>query len=189
MSERPPSASDPQRFADAVRVRRRELGLSMANVAAQGGPSEPTLVRIESGRTPPLRSPTFRKLDRVLSWAPGSARALYNGTGDDELPTDADRPSVANTRGIGLSVTSLAALLELTNSLTSLAVVKENSVLEGIASELRSELSPYVGQAISSVLSSPSEADLGGASRIAQAVSQFMAHPRSNSRERDVSKA
>ncbi len=71
---------DMQQFADVVHVRRRQLGLSLAAVAAQGGPSEPTMVRIESGESPPpLRMATFSKLDRVLQWTEGSAATAYEG--------------------------------------------------------------------------------------------------------------
>ncbi|MFA7267203.1 MAG: helix-turn-helix transcriptional regulator [Candidatus Nanopelagicales bacterium] len=63
------------RLAHAVKARREQLGLTQDELAALGGPSDTTVVKIEKGKTEPGRQ-TFRKLDLALEWEPGSARRV-----------------------------------------------------------------------------------------------------------------
>ncbi|AEF43093.1 helix-turn-helix domain-containing protein [Hoyosella subflava] len=64
------------RLARAVRERRKELGLSQSQLHGRGGPSGPTLVRIEHAEVPLPGPVTLAKLDRALGWTPGSANAV-----------------------------------------------------------------------------------------------------------------
>lgn len=70
---------DAKQFSRTVRDRRHELGLSLAAVAGVGGPTEPTMVRIESGQGAPMRVSTLGKLDEALQWQKGSASAVMDG--------------------------------------------------------------------------------------------------------------
>lgn len=164
--------TDPQYFADTVHRRRKALGLSLAAVVARGGPSEPTMVRIESGRTPPLRAPTFRKLDHALEWPPGSAQSVYAGGEPSERG-----PAVA-AGGLQVAVGSLTALVEAANSLT-LAVAqyeRDDGPLTAALTELRSALSPLVGRVVSTMLSASSTEGVPAA-RVARAIEAFMSRP------------
>ena len=68
-------------LGQAVYERRSMLGLTQDQVAARGGPSDTTLTRIEAGEPPVPMAATLRKLDVGLSWTPGSARRVLDGTG------------------------------------------------------------------------------------------------------------
>jgi len=138
------------------------------------------MVRIESGRTPPLRAPTFKKLDHILRWPEGSARSVYAGGEplDDELRDEAgSRASVA--RGdLQVAVGTLTALVEAANSIAAVAAQYERNggPLTSAVAELRSALSPLVGRVVSVMLSSNSSEGVPAA-RVAQAVESFMAQP------------
>lgn len=71
-----------ERLRDAVLRRRAELDISQAELTAAGGPSNSTMTAIENGRMDKLERVTARKLDRGLRWEPGSARAVFEGTGE-----------------------------------------------------------------------------------------------------------
>lgn len=76
-------------FGAAVRVRRRELGLTALDVQAAGGPSISSLSNMERGLKPldSYRPGHLTRLETALRWAPGSVAALRRG----EEPTPLDR--------------------------------------------------------------------------------------------------
>ena len=147
--------ADAQHFADTIRGRRRELGLSLAVVAAEGGPSEPTMVRIESGHTPPLRAPTFGKLDRILRWPAGTALRVYDG----QRPPTRDVDVPAPTHGyVRVPIATVAALAESVNRISDIAAGHESGPIDALATlagDLREELTPLVGQAVAALLTDP----------------------------------
>ena len=102
-------AAHGDQLATAVSERRVQLSLSMAAAEAAGGPSHPTLVRIESGQSPPLRPITLAKLDRALRWRPGTAARVY--AGDTAALADADRDEPAALT-VGVSIDETARLLQ-----------------------------------------------------------------------------
>ena len=65
--------STADRLGRLVRERLDELGLSRRQAALTGGPTEPTLLKIERGQGKRLGTDTLRKLDVALKWEPGSA--------------------------------------------------------------------------------------------------------------------
>lgn len=75
-------SSSADRLAEAVLKRRLQLGDSQVEIAQRGGPSNATLTNIENGRTENLEPATARKLDVGLKWESGSARAVWEGTGE-----------------------------------------------------------------------------------------------------------
>lgn len=76
-------SSPAERLAAAVKARREnELRLNQLEVAGRGGPSNSKLTEIENGRLAQLTPSTERKLDKGLGWLDGSARRVWNGTGD-----------------------------------------------------------------------------------------------------------
>ena len=134
------------------------------------------MVRIESGRTPPLRSPTFRKLDHVLEWPPGSAQSVYAG-GDPLGDRSEQEPSVA-AGTLQVAVGQLTELVEAANSLTAAAAhyERDDGPLAPALAQLHSALSPLVGRVVSAMLSAPSPEGVPAA-RVAQAIEAFMARP------------
>ncbi|MBU8824175.1 hypothetical protein [Mycolicibacterium goodii] len=73
------------RFVRAARGARAQ-----ADIAANGGPSDETLSKIEQGRWRPTRSvqKTLEKLELGLGWAPGSANAVLAGGEPTHLHAD-----------------------------------------------------------------------------------------------------
>ena len=81
------------RLGAAVLARRLELDLSQLDAWQSGGPSNSTLTTIENGRLTDLTRNTARKLDAVLRWEAGSARRIWEGTGQARPA----RPSVGSS--------------------------------------------------------------------------------------------
>jgi transcriptional regulator with XRE-family HTH domain len=69
-------------LAAVVLDRRAELGMTHDDVARAGGPSSPTMTKIENGRGP-ISDSTMKRLERALGWVPGSIRAFAKS---GELP-------------------------------------------------------------------------------------------------------
>ncbi|SDD43597.1 helix-turn-helix domain-containing protein [Auraticoccus monumenti] len=73
-------SSERERFAQIVKLRRQQLGLTHALIAARGGPSSQTLSNVEMATGSSPSPSTLRKLDEALEWQAGSAaRALQGG--------------------------------------------------------------------------------------------------------------
>lgn len=75
----------------AVEDRRFDLNLSQEALVDRGGPSHQIVRNIEKGLESDYRPTTFRKFDRALRWAPGSAQRLMDeGTPPAELAAESD---------------------------------------------------------------------------------------------------
>ncbi|MHC9291992.1 helix-turn-helix domain-containing protein [Mycobacterium sp. LTG2003] len=90
------------RFVRAARGPRAQ-----ADIAANGGPSDETISKIEQGRWRPTRSvqKTLEKLEIGLGWAPGSANTVLAGGEPTELHTtnqSASQPPPAAHLGRGV---------------------------------------------------------------------------------------
>ena len=162
-----------QRFADVVHRRRRELGLSLASVAAANGPSEPTMVRIESGQSPPLRNPTLAKLDVALKWPAGSARNVYQG-GD---PLVGDQEGMATAHGeIAVALGTITDLVEIVTELNKYAAAHPEDELVEILARLRYVVSPLVGRMVADMLRDENRQGVAP-DRIAEAIQVFLDTP------------
>lgn len=84
-------STNAQRLGEAVRQRRKELDLTQLEVWQSGGPSNTTLTTIENGEATSLVRTTARKLDVGLQWEPGSARRVWDGTGEARPALRVDR--------------------------------------------------------------------------------------------------
>lgn len=73
------SMAHPGLLAEHVRLRRRELGLSLRAVWDAGGPAVNTVRGIEAGSGPSPRNDTLRKLDHALAWESGTSSRLLGG--------------------------------------------------------------------------------------------------------------
>ena len=165
---------DMQQFADVVNLRRRQLGLSLAAVATQGGPSEPTMVRIESGESPPLRVATFKKLDHVLRWAEGSAATAYEG--GEPTPLDSDEVG-APAGEVSITYSALGELVEVSAELRRLANDIDEPELSAVVDRLRTLISPYIGRVASAMLRDRGEQGHISPTWVAQALEEFWSVP------------
>jgi transcriptional regulator with XRE-family HTH domain len=90
------SDMDEQRLPDAVRARRKQLGLKQAEAAALADMAPSTWASVEQGRQPSPAIDTRRGICRALGWTPDSIDRVLRGE-----PTQlADVPNVPNPRGI-----------------------------------------------------------------------------------------
>lgn len=74
-------------FAVQVSQRRRNLGMTLAEVNRNGGPTAPTLAKAEAGALEDPRPSTLSKFDVGLRWLPGSAANTY-WSGDEPKPRE-----------------------------------------------------------------------------------------------------
>lgn len=68
-----------ERLARYVKKQRLELGLTHVEVHAHGGPSAPTLQKIEQARAAAMLDATVVALEKALKWGSGSVRAIQAG--------------------------------------------------------------------------------------------------------------
>lgn len=107
------------RFGRIVVQRRRVLGLTTRDVHKAGGPSTPTLNRIEAGRIRQPSRDTLVKLDRALRWQSGSAARTFDGGLPETVePTPPPSPTisqpiVATVDGVMISTETLSTLVDL----------------------------------------------------------------------------
>lgn len=87
------------RLGQTVKKRRESLGLTQAEVADRGGPSDTTLGGLESGTASAVSLATLRKLDRALEWSEGSAKTVLDG-GDALEGSAAPRPLVRSGQAV-----------------------------------------------------------------------------------------
>lgn len=113
------SRPDTARFGAIVNKRRRELGLSLDDVAAGGGPSQVTVSNIEQGSTNRPHFGTFAKLDAVLKWQPGSAARAFDGQEPEAL--DQGRNNKRRPQALGLNPGSVTVSMRTVGDLLTAA--------------------------------------------------------------------
>ena len=101
--------ADPVRFGRVVASRRAELGMTQADVAAAGGPSDLTLRKIERGETERPDFHTLRKIEIALRWKSGTASTAFHGGLPvvEGEPSDWTEASAVTTSRPGQPITGL----------------------------------------------------------------------------------
>ncbi|MGW5313097.1 helix-turn-helix domain-containing protein [Nocardia thailandica] len=103
-----------KRFGRIIRQRRDELGLTQLQIGDLGGPSAPTIRKIEDGEAA-ISTSTLNKLDGPLRWHPGSAARTYAGgepSSSAALTAGAPRASVVSgPDAIPFDIVDLTGLL------------------------------------------------------------------------------
>ncbi|OZF01256.1 XRE family transcriptional regulator [Rhodococcus sp. 14-2686-1-2] len=143
-----PSMQDHRRFAQAVRERRQQLGLSRVQVRDRGGPSEPTLTRIERAEISDPSPATLAKLDSGLAWTAGSAARLLSGGSprSTDAPATAGQVAFPDVDRIALDIATVTELISVSTRLAEHAEQRaEDSDLRSIADDLSSALHPVYG--------------------------------------------
>ena len=158
----------------AVLARRDELKFSRRQVALNGGPSEPTLLKIERGHGDEIGAATFRKLDVGLQWEAGSAALVARGG----TPAGAPRSAVAVTSGetsVPLSV--IAEITELAGQLQGVADGSAAEDLRAISARLSVAIRPLYGSYVTSLLEANRRSSPGGLAAILQLLGPFLDQP------------
>ncbi|QIS15226.1 MULTISPECIES: helix-turn-helix domain-containing protein [Nocardia] len=184
--QRTSEPSRQKRFGRIIRERRDELGLTQIQIGDLGGPSAPTIRKIEDG-TATISISTLNKLDGPLRWVPGSAARTYAGgtpTADEPAdPPQTGESVVAGPDSIPFDIADLTGLLAASGKLndavergrtTDPHVVAAISELNRVVSKLSAryattmlernggpgrQLHPLVEMAFAHLLETPAEAD------------------------------
>jgi hypothetical protein len=140
-------------LGEAVRQRREELGVSRALLRQRGGPSEPTVIRIEHGKLPHPSEVTLVRLDTALAWQSGSAKAVVDGGTPIPLASH-ERPWVPGAGSATISIDVVAALIGVADQLMVLARQErpDRLALAGVAQELGHILQPVYGSYVTHLL-------------------------------------
>jgi transcriptional regulator with XRE-family HTH domain len=96
-------------LGDAVRHRRKELGLTQADVTARGGPSVETVRAIENNRAGRLGRQSRRALERAIEWDVGTIDAVLEGAAPRVLGTATGASAPPPAPATGREATSAAA--------------------------------------------------------------------------------
>ena len=158
----------------AVLARRDQLKFSRRQVSLNGGPSEPTLLKIERGQGDDLGAATFRKLDIGLQWEAGSAaRAVEGGT-----PTAAARSAIAFAPGgLVVPVSAVAEVTKLVGELQDLADTTQDDSLRALSDRLSVAIRPIYGSYVTNVLETNRRSSPGGLAAILQLLGPFLDEP------------
>lgn len=160
-----------ERLRAAVLARRDQLKFSRRQVSLNGGPSEPTLLKIERGQGTDLGAATFRKLDIGLQWEAGSAaRVVEGGT-----PTAAPRSAIAFApEGLVVPVSAVAEVTELVGHLQDLADTNQDEALRALSERLSVAIRPIYGSYVTNVLEANRRSSPGGLAAILQLLGPFL---------------
>lgn len=126
-------------FGVMVKARRDQLGLTQEQVSAKGGPSDTTMTKIENGDGKPPADLTLRKLDRALSWAPGTARSLLHG----EFPLPDGEPLPDVQMGRRRRAAQQARISQDEQESIRMRLKREERVADGIITQAAARISAY----------------------------------------------
>src|SRR5690606_23455058 len=137
-----------QQLGRAVAERRDQLNRSRRQVALMGGPTEPTLLRIERGEAGRISANTLHKLDVGLAWEPGSAQRVM--AGGKPLPLRRDSTVEVAPSYIVVPAETIGELLAVAREISELAV--SDSALRDASQRLDDCLQPLYSRYITQLL-------------------------------------
>ncbi|WP_194829266.1 hypothetical protein [Nocardia sp. XZ_19_231] len=138
--------------------RKKQLNMSFAAIAAAGGLSKPTMVKVEAGKITNPKTVTFDRLDKSLRWVPGSAAAAYWNAAEPARLEDEQRESesLRLTGGaVEIPIERISGLMEIQADLHAIlegGSELKPSTLRGIAAGLDHEVNLIVGQWVSDMM-------------------------------------
>jgi len=138
------------RLADAVVARMAKLRRSRRQVNLRGGPTEPTMLKIERAEARSLTSKTLRKINIGLDWAPGSAENIYFTAGNPtELPNRTE--FVVGPPGVHVDVETITALITVAREIGDLAE-SESLAMQSAAQRLNATIQPLYARFVTQLL-------------------------------------
>ncbi|WP_431949230.1 hypothetical protein [Nocardia lijiangensis] len=138
------------RLADAVVARMAKLRRSRRQVHLRGGPTEPTMLKIERAEARSLTSKTLRKINVGLDWAPGSAENIYFAAGNPtELPNRTG--IVVGPPGVYVDVETITALITVAQEIGDLAE-SESLAMQAAADRLNATIQPLYARYVTQLL-------------------------------------
>ncbi|WP_157101465.1 helix-turn-helix domain-containing protein [Nocardia shimofusensis] len=137
-----------RQLGQAVVERRDQLNRSRRQVALMGGPTEPTLLRIERGEAGRISANTLHKLDVGLAWEPGSAQQLI--TGGEPIPLRRGSTIEVAPSYIVVPAETISGLLAVAREISELA--EADSALREASQRLDDCIQPLYSRYITQLL-------------------------------------
>ncbi|SUD49571.1 Uncharacterised protein [Nocardia otitidiscaviarum] len=139
------------RLARLVLKRRQDLGVSRRQVSLTGGPTEPTMLKIERGQARRMEPDTMRKLDFALRWEPGTAAAIVAGDDPAPLQRGRGRHVAVGPPLIEVSAETIGQLVRAAQELTELAP-GESRRMQDATERLNTAIQPLYAQYVTKLL-------------------------------------
>ncbi len=132
-----------EKLAEAVKARRKELGLDQADIRQLGGPSASIVSAIENNHQTQLSPRLRRGLDEALQWEPGSvSRVLAGGQATAINPASPTDPGVLDPQRWGGAAPLIAKVEQVQLALNGLTFdvretdLRDPSVVDWITSSV-----------------------------------------------------
>ncbi|MGQ4599679.1 hypothetical protein [Nocardia sp. R6R-6] len=129
-------------------ARREQLNRSRRQVTLMGGPTEPTLLKIERGEAGRLSTNTMHKLDVGLAWEPGSAQQVI--VGGDPIPLRRNASIEVAPSYIVVPAETIAGLVVVAREISELAT--PNSALNEASQRLDKCIQPLYARYVTQLL-------------------------------------
>lgn len=137
-------------LADVVRARMKTLRRSRRQVTLHGGPTEPTMLKIERGVARNLSPSTLRKLNVGLDWAAGSAENVYFNMGGPK-PLRERTGIVTGPPGVYVYAETITQLITVANEIGDIAE-SEGPVMQAASKRLSDAIQPLYARYVTQLL-------------------------------------
>ncbi|MEU0539648.1 hypothetical protein [Nocardia sp. NPDC005978] len=138
------------RLARIVLARMAAMHRSRRQVHLHGGPTEPTMLKIERGAAHGLTSKTLRRLDIGLDWTPGSAENVYFA-GGNPTPLKERTGIVAGPPGVYIDAETITELIAAAGEISALTE-SGSPAQQAAARRLNATVQPLYGRYVTQLL-------------------------------------
>ncbi|NNH69337.1 XRE family transcriptional regulator [Nocardia uniformis] len=139
-----------RRLAEVVVARMGALHRSRRRVHLRGGPTEPTLLKIERGEARGLTPKTLRRLDIGLDWTAGSAENVYFA-GGNPTPLKERTGIVTGPPGVYVDAETITELITAAHEIGDLAE-SESPSMRAAARRLDATIQPLYARFVTQLL-------------------------------------
>ncbi len=140
-----------RRLGELVRGRRERIGISRRQAGLSGGPTEPTLLKIERGQAGRISPDTMRKLDMCLEWEAGSTAAIVAGGNPVPVGRRGSRNIALGPPAIEVPADTIGRLIRVAREISDLARV-DSPQMRAAANRLDAAIQPFYGQYVTELL-------------------------------------
>ncbi|MGV9411652.1 hypothetical protein ACWDOP_17205 [Nocardia sp. NPDC003693] len=145
-----PDDASARRLARVVLARMGAMHRSRRQVHLHGGPTEPTMLKIERGEARGLTPKTLRRLDIGLDWTSGSAENVYF-TGGNPTPLKERTGIVAGPPGVYVDAETITELITVAREIGDLAEAGTPAA-QAAAHRLNAAIQPLYGRYVTQLL-------------------------------------
>ncbi|WP_330179093.1 hypothetical protein OHB26_21630 [Nocardia sp. NBC_01503] len=139
-----------RRLADVVVARMGALHRSRRQVHLHGGPTEPTMLKIERGEARGLTPKTLRRVNVGLDWTAGSAENVYF-TGGNPTPLKERTGIISGPPGVYVDAETITELITAAREIGDLAET-ETPAMRSAAERLDAAIQPLYARYVTQLL-------------------------------------